>query len=85
MLELAVPDRSRAIPIITSVPDVVDVRVFGERAHVRLAAAAGPEASNRVVQALEDAGFAVSGARDVQASLEDVFIARLEEAATQGR
>ena len=85
MLELAVPDQSRAIPIITSVPDVVDVRVFGERAHVRLAADAGPEASNRVVQALEDAGFAVSGARAVQASLEDVFIARLEEAATQGR
>ena len=85
MLELAVPDQSRAIPIITSVPDVVDVRVFGERMHVRLAADAGPEASTRVVQTLGDAGFAVSGARDVQASLEDVFIARLEEAATQGR
>ena len=61
------------------------MRVFGERMHVRLAADAGPEASTRVVKALEDAGFAVSGARDVQASLEDVFIARLEEAATQGR
>ena len=85
MLELAVPDQSRAIPIITSVPDVVDVRVFGERMHVRLAADAGPEASTRVVQTLGDAGFEVSGARDVQASLEDVFIARLEEAATQGR
>jgi len=85
MLELTVPDQSRAIPIITSVPDVVDVRVFGERMHVRLAADAGPEASTRVVQTLGDAGFAVSGARDVQASLEDVFIARLEEAATQGR
>jgi len=85
MLELAVPDQSRAIPIITSVPGVVDVRVFGERMHVRLAADAGPEASTRVVQTLGDAGFAVSGARDVQASLEDVFIARLEEAATQGR
>jgi len=85
MLELAVPDQSRAIPIITSVPDVVDVRVFGERMHVRLAADAGAEASTRVVQTLGDAGFAVSGARDVQASLEDVFIARLEEAATQGR
>ncbi len=85
MLELTVPDQSRAIPIITSVPDVVDVRVFGERMHVRLAADAGPEASTRVVQTLGDAGFEVSGARDVQASLEDVFIARLEEAATQGR
>ena len=85
MLELTVPDQSRAIPIITSVPGVVDVRVFGERMHVRLAADAGPEASTRVVQTLGDAGFAVSGARDVQASLEDVFIARLEEAATQGR
>ena len=85
MLELTVPDQSRAMPIITSVPDVMDVRVFGERMHVRLAADTGPAASTRVVKALEDAGFAVSGSREVQASLEDVFIARLEEAATQGR
>jgi anti-sigma factor RsiW len=30
-------------------------------------------------------GFAVHGARVVPASLEDVFIARLEKAATEGR
>jgi hypothetical protein len=38
-----------------------------------------------VTQALEGAGLRVTSARTVQASLEDVFIARLEEAATQGR
>jgi len=85
MLELTVADQARAVPIIQSVPAVVDVRVFGERMHVRLASDAGEDALARVSQALERAGFAVSGARVVQASLEDVFIARLEEAATQGR
>jgi hypothetical protein len=53
--------------------------------HVRLAPDAPADAAARVTQALERAGFHVAGARTVQASLEDVFIARLEDAATQGR
>ena len=85
MLEVMVADQARAIPVIQSVASVVDVRAFGERVHVRLSQDAGPDAVTRVTQALEGAGFRVTSARTVQASLEDVFIARLEEAATQGR
>jgi ABC-2 type transport system ATP-binding protein len=85
MLEVMVADQVRAIPVIQSVASVVDVRAFGERVHVRLSQDAGPDAATRVTQALEGAGFRVTSARTVQASLEDVFIARLEEAATQGR
>jgi drug efflux transport system ATP-binding protein len=85
MLEVMVADQARAIPVIQSVTSVVDVRAFGERVHVRLSQDAGPDAVTRVTQALEGAGFRVTSARAVQASLEDVFIARLEEAATQGR
>jgi drug efflux transport system ATP-binding protein len=85
MVELTVAEQARAIPIIESVPGVVDVRVFGERMHVRFAPDAATDAPVKVSKALENAGLVVSGARDVQASLEDVFIARLEEAATQGR
>jgi drug efflux transport system ATP-binding protein len=85
MLEVMVADQARAIPVIQSVASVVDVRAFGERVHVRLSQDAGPDAATRVTQALEGAGFRVTSARTVQASLEDVFIARLEEAATQGR
>jgi hypothetical protein len=85
MVELTVAEQARAIPIIESVPGVVDVRVFGERMHVRFAPDAATDAPAKVSKALENAGLVVSGARDVQASLEDVFIARLEEAATQGR
>jgi ABC-2 type transport system ATP-binding protein len=85
MLEVMVADQARAIAVIQSVASVVDVRAFGERVHVRLSQDAGPDAATRVTQALEGAGFRVTSARAVQASLEDVFIARLEEAATQGR
>jgi drug efflux transport system ATP-binding protein len=85
MLEMMVSDQARAIPVIQSAPSVVDVRAFGERVHVRLAPDAGPEAAASVTRALEGAGIHVTSARTVQASLEDVFIARLEEAATQGR
>jgi ABC-2 type transport system ATP-binding protein len=85
MLEVMVSDQARAIPVIQSARSVVDVRAFGERVHVRLAPDAGPEAAASVTRALEGAGIHVTSARTVQASLEDVFIARLEEAATQGR
>jgi len=85
MLELTVSDQARAVPVIQSIATVADVRTFGERIHVRLVPDAAADAAGRVTQSLEAAGFRVTGARDVQASLEDVFIARLEEAATQGR
>src|SRR5262245_15984948 len=85
MLELTVSDQARALPVIQTIASVADVRTFGERVHVRLAPGAAADAAGRVTQSLDAAGFRVTGAREVQASLEDVFIARLEEAAAQGR
>jgi ABC-2 type transport system ATP-binding protein len=80
MVELIVGDQARAVPIITAMPHVLDVHVFGERVHARVkGGAADPIAL--VAGALSTQGFDVHGARAVPASLEDVFIARLEEAA----
>jgi ABC-2 type transport system ATP-binding protein len=85
MLELTVADQARAIPALQSLPHVVNVRTFGERVHVQLAPDAEGDAVTQVAGALKRAGFASVAARVVQPSLEDVFIARLEEAASQGR
>jgi ABC-2 type transport system ATP-binding protein len=85
MLELMVADHARAISALQALPHVVNVRRFGERVHVQIAPDAKGDAVTDVPGALERAGFQVAGARIVQPSLEDVFIARLEEAASQGR
>jgi ABC-2 type transport system ATP-binding protein len=36
MVELIVGDQARAVPIITAMPHVLDVHVFGERVHARV-------------------------------------------------
>jgi ABC-2 type transport system ATP-binding protein len=61
---------------LSSIPEVADVQLFGERAHVHLA----PESRMRpddVKDRLAGAGLAVSSVRQIPPSLEDVFIARL--------
>ena len=85
MLELTVADQARAIPALQALPHVVNVRTFGERVHVQLAPDAQGDAVTQVAEALKQAGFVSVAARVLQPSLEDVFIARLEEAASQGR
>ena len=85
MVEIIVADQAKAVPLLSALPGVVDVHVFGERAHVRLQQGLEGDPARRVAGALEARGFSVHGARVVPASLEDVFIARLEEAASQGR
>lgn len=85
MVEIIVADQAGAVPVLSSLPGVVDVHVFGERAHARLKPGLEGDPVRLVAGELERRGFAVHGARIVPASLEDVFIARLEEAAPQGR
>jgi len=60
--------------LLAGVPGVADVQPFGERAHVRFAAATSAEAERAVRAALDRAGVAVVSIRPVAASLEDVFI-----------
>jgi ABC-2 type transport system ATP-binding protein len=85
MVEVIVPDQSKAVPVLSALTGVVDVHTFGERAHVRLRPGLGGDPARLVARALEEKGFTVHGARVVPASLEDVFIARLEEVAPQGK
>ena len=80
---------SRAIRLASSrscrrCRNVVDVHVFGERVHVRLGPGASGDPVELVTRPVAERGLSVHGGRVVPASLEDVFIARLE-AADQGR
>jgi hypothetical protein len=63
--------------VLGRLPGVVDVQQFGERAHVRLAAAAPLDDPQQLASALQKAGIAVESVRRVPASLEDVFIAQV--------
>jgi drug efflux transport system ATP-binding protein len=85
MVELIIGDQAGAVPVITALPQVVDVHVFGERVHARLKPDLDGDPVQVVTGELERKGFTVPGARLVPASLEDVFIAQLEEAAPEGR
>jgi len=79
ILEVVVDDHRRAAAVLTSVPGVEQVQMFGERAHVRVARAdEGVRAA--LATALGAAGLNVREIRPVAASLEDVFIAKLEGA-----
>jgi hypothetical protein len=56
--------------------------MFGERAHVRLAGAAGGDAGGAAARLSSDAagaGLEVTSVRPIATSLEDVFIARLHD------
>jgi drug efflux transport system ATP-binding protein len=79
ILEVVVDDHRRAAAALTSVPGVEQVQMFGERAHVRVARAdEGVRAA--LATALGAAGLNVRQIRPVAASLEDVFVAKLEGA-----
>jgi len=69
-----------AAETLARVPGIADVQFFGERAHVRVAAG-DADGSASLRSRLEASGLVVSGIRPIRTSLEDVFIARLSEAA----
>jgi len=75
--EVIAPDHRRAAAILKNVPGVVDVQLFGERAHVRVDHPDG-QTPERLRLALAEHGLGTSSAREVPAALEDVFIAKLE-------
>ena len=81
LFEVLSADHRRAVAILRSWPDVADVQVFGERAHVRLKNTPA-NAADLVERHLQGAGVAVTSVRQVPASLEDVFVARLGETAS---
>ena len=81
VIEVIAPDRDRATSVLEGLPGIVDVQLFGERAHVRLAADAPLSNPGELESALKRAGIEVESVRRVPASLEDVFIARVAKEA----
>jgi ABC-2 type transport system ATP-binding protein len=76
VIEVIAEPYERVQSALSSLADVADIQLFGERAHVHLK----PESRLRpddMRDRLSSAGFAVSSVRQIPASLEDVFIARL--------
>ena len=66
--------------VLERLPGVADVQLFGERAHVRIAAGRAVERPQQLRRRC-DGRLAVESVRRVPASLEDVFIARVAKEA----
>ena len=76
---MIVREHREALKVLRQVPNVLDVQTFGERAHVRTSPD-DRDAAARIESALRATGLTVESIRPIHNSLEDVFIARLEEA-----
>jgi ABC-2 type transport system ATP-binding protein len=82
VIEVIAADRDRATSVLERLPGVDDVQLFGERAHVRLAAGAPMSDPQQLSSALRSAGVSLEGVRRVPASLEDVFIDKVAKETT---
>ena len=80
--EILVEDRERAASLLRGWPGVTDVQQFGERVHARLVDGSPLADAQGMSAALKGAGLTVDSVRRVPASLEDVFIARIEKETT---
>jgi drug efflux transport system ATP-binding protein len=79
LLEVITDTPRPPLDLIATVPGVVDVQAFGDRAHVRLADVTQEEGVRRVTSVLESKGIKVLSARPLAASLEDVFLDLIAE------
>ncbi len=79
VMEILAKDRQRATTLLSGWTGVTDVQQFGERVHARLDERSPLGDAGRMAAAFRDAGLAVESVRRVPASLEDVFIARIEK------
>jgi ABC-2 type transport system ATP-binding protein len=77
VMEVVAAERDRATEILQRLPGVVDVQLFGERAHARLAPDSPLAEADRLTAELTRAGVVPESVRHVPTSLEDVFIARV--------
>jgi drug efflux transport system ATP-binding protein len=77
LFEVIVSDHRRAPDVLTGIPGVASVQMFGERAHVLMDRAGAT--ADTLISALTTAGLAAPGVRPLTPSLEDVFIARLHQ------
>ena len=77
VMEVTTDDLERATHVIERVPGVVEVQLFGERAHVRLESGSPLSDPERLRAVLQQSGIEPENVRRVPTSLEDVFIARV--------
>jgi len=80
IFEVVADPRADAVSLMSSHPDVEDAQVFGERMHVRVRNRRSAEARNWLEATLVSGGLARVRVRQVPASLEDVFIDRIQQA-----
>jgi ABC-2 type transport system ATP-binding protein len=75
VLEIQMPRAREARGVLSGVPGVRRVAVFGDRLHLSVESAERSAAA--VTRTLREAGFEVISARSISPSLEDVFIGRI--------
>jgi ABC-2 type transport system ATP-binding protein len=80
--EILARPQARAIEVLERVPAVAELQNFGERIHVRWHESDTDAAVGRAREALSAAGVETASIRAIPASLEDVFISRVAQAAT---
>jgi len=79
ILEVLASPKRRAAELLQARPDVSDVQVFGERLHATLRDGPdGAKTREAIEELLMTAGVQVQSVRVVEASLEDIFIARIQ-------
>ena len=74
LFEVATDQLRPPVALLKAVPGVMDVQVFGDRAHVRFSDVDRAQAQSAITTALERAGMRSTSVRPIPASLEDVFI-----------
>jgi ABC-2 type transport system ATP-binding protein len=84
IVEILARPKREAVDRLRELPEVADVQSFGERLHATLQGIRpeeGEAAASRLAGDLKAHGVEVEAARAVQPTLEDIFIARIEERA----
>jgi ABC-2 type transport system ATP-binding protein len=76
LLEVVASGAAGALDTVRAMPGVADAQSFGDRLHVRLVGTMSPQS---FAATLRDRGLSDAQVRPVEASLEDVFIATLEQ------
>ena len=85
VIEVVADDRDRMMRTLERLPGVADVQLFGERAHVRFEPGAPHADPARLSAFLKEVGVELESVRRIPTSLEDVFIARLQDIQTERR
>lgn len=74
LLEVIVDAPRPPVEVLQGVDGVDDVQLFGDRAHVRIAAGTAADRTRAITQALAAAAVPIVSIRPIVPSLEDVFI-----------